>query len=305
MTSNVGVKLGSDSLQSQYRSAVVSHAALELTTIVGCPLMCSFCPQDKLRKSYRGESERKLTLESLKVILGNVDRRTRIDFSGMSEPWANEECTSMLRYALQNGFKIAVYTTLYGMTMHDADEVRAICLQYSQQIETFCVHLPDKNRNMKGWRLTPDWVYAYTTLSTMRLPTYREMTMDGRGEIDPALASFVRETPFFVPIDRAGSLSESGSHQEQGLIPKRVRHEVAVKCKSTPYYNRNVVFPNGDVVLCCMDYERKHVLGNLLVEHMDEILHGEVLAVIKKVNHQPAYSDRSICKRCSNARAIS
>ena len=30
---------------------------MELTTMVGCPLMCSFCPQENLRDSY-GDKEK-------------------------------------------------------------------------------------------------------------------------------------------------------------------------------------------------------------------------------------------------------
>jgi radical SAM protein with 4Fe4S-binding SPASM domain len=286
-------------------SESLAHAALELTTLVGCPLMCTFCPQEKLRKNYDGLETRKLTLSALKVMLSRVSRQTRIDFSGMSEPWANEECTSMLRYVLEEGFRVAIYTTLYGMSAHDAEEVRELCIAHSSQVEVFCVHLPDKNKNMRGWRLTAAWMYAYQVLSAMPLGTYREMTMDGHGEVDPVLDGVVRHTSAFVPIDRAGSLGASEYHQEQRLVPRRARHQSPINCKSTPYYNRNVVFPNGDVVLCCMDYERKHILGNLLTESMDEILFGSSLAAIREINERPGYSDSSICKRCSNARAIS
>jgi hypothetical protein len=30
--------------------------------------------------------------------------------------------------------------------------------------------------------------------------------------------------------------------------------------------------PNGDVVLCCMDYDQEHILGNLFTQTYDEII---------------------------------
>lgn len=37
-----------------------------------------------------------------------------------------------------------------------------------------------------------------------------------------------------------------------------------LKCTScTDDLNHNVLMPNGDVLLCCMDYDQKHVIGEL------------------------------------------
>ncbi len=60
------------------------------------------------------------------------------------------------------------------------------------------------------------------------------------------------------PISRAGNLF------------KRVRKSEIVKC-STSNYDNNVMMPNGDVYICCMDYSLKHKLGNLLDTHFDKL----------------------------------
>ena len=41
-------------------------------------------------------------------------------------------------------------------------------------------------------------------------------------------------------------------------------HAQPVTCSYTPFYDQNVVLPNGDVLLCCMDYAMKHRIGNLI-----------------------------------------
>ncbi|WP_352959622.1 SPASM domain-containing protein [Mesorhizobium sp. M0778] len=35
---------------------------------------------------------------------------------------------------------------------------------------------------------------------------------------------------------------------------------------------RNVLLPNGDVTLCSKDFERRHVLGNLLRDEYEDLL---------------------------------
>ena len=42
----------------------------------------------------------------------------------MAEPWANPEATSMLAYTLEQGFNVAIYTTLYGIEVEEAERVR-------------------------------------------------------------------------------------------------------------------------------------------------------------------------------------
>ncbi|MER9007171.1 SPASM domain-containing protein [Mesorhizobium sp. M0862] len=39
---------------------------------------------------------------------------------------------------------------------------------------------------------------------------------------------------------------------------------------------RNVLLPNGDVTLCCTDFERRHVLGNLLRDEYADLFEGPV-----------------------------
>ena len=104
---------------------------MELTTMIGCPLMCTFCPQDNLRTNY-GTDTKYMKQVDLTKMLVKLPKDTRIDFSGMSEPWANPECTSMLEEVLYMGFDIAIYTTLYGMK--DPERVKKVLEDHPNQV---------------------------------------------------------------------------------------------------------------------------------------------------------------------------
>src|SRR5689334_6748880 len=124
---------------------------LEITTMAGCPLSCSFCPQDKLKSAY-GKGNKYLALEQFKAVLRKIPPHVQIDFSGMSEPWANPEATEMLGHALLRGHSVAVYTTLYGMTPDDAGRSIDLLNTHREQVRVFCLHLPDRAGNMRGWK---------------------------------------------------------------------------------------------------------------------------------------------------------
>ena len=268
--------------------------------MIGCPLMCTFCPQDNLRDNY-GKGIKYMQPVDLVKVLVKLPKNTRNDFSGMSEPWANPECTQMLEMVLYMGFKVAIYTTLYGMT--DPERVRKVLESHPEQVEVIMLHLPDANGNMKGWKNNEEWQRAAAVISHTNVPCgVGAMTMDKNGVVHPDLQPMVGQLAGWVGHTRADSLDpEQVAGQALSVTP---RNDFALTCRSTPFYDRNVLLPNGDVVLCCMDYNLKHVIGNLLTQTYDEMMQGKPLQDLIKMNEADGFDKCSICKSCENVRKI-
>jgi hypothetical protein len=273
---------------------------MELTTMIGCPLKCTFCPQDNLRKEY-GNSKKYLQPGDLVAVLSKLPKDTRIDFSGMSEPWANPHCTEMLETVLYMGFNIAIYSTLYGMT--DPERVRKVLEDHPSQVDVIMLHLPDANGNMKGWKNSEEWLNAAAVMSHTNVPCgVGAMTMDSSGLVHPELQSLIGKLPGWKGHTRADSLNtEQVAGQVLSLTPI---NSFPLTCRSTPFYDRNVLLPNGDVVLCCMDYNLKHIIGNLLTQTYEEIFKGKPLLDLIEINEDPKFSKCSICKSCENVTQI-
>ena len=96
--------------------------ALEITTMIGCPLMCTFCPQDKLLKSYK-DPVRVLSFDTFATAIGKIPQHFEIVFAGYNEAWSNKNCTDMVEHALKENRKISIFTTLQGMTDNDCDTI--------------------------------------------------------------------------------------------------------------------------------------------------------------------------------------
>jgi hypothetical protein len=273
---------------------------MELTTMIGCPLMCTFCPQDNLRTQY-GTATKYMSQTDLTAMLVKLPKDTRIDFSGMSEPWANPECTSMLEEVLYMGYTVAIYTTLYGMT--DPERVKKVLEDHPNQVEVVMLHLPDANGNMKGWKNSEEWMKALQVMSTLNIPCgVGAMTMDRSGVVHPDLQPIVGRLSGWVGHTRADSLDVE---QIKGQVISITPHnDFSLTCRSTPFYDRNVLLPDGSVVLCCMDYDLKHIIGNLLTQTYEEIMQGKPLQDLIALNEAPEFSKCSICKSCENVRKV-
>lgn len=281
---------------------------LEITTMLGCPLMCTFCPQPRLKRKYeknndlREKESKYMTLENFRLILSKTPKHVRIDFSGMAEPWANPDCTEMLRIALESGYTVAVFSTLYGMSEQDADLVVELLRKYREQIAAVCLHLPDANGNMPGWKHSKNWENVFIKLKGLKeenvLNVFDIMTMDGSGAVHEDLDHLNLKILPWHGHTRAGSLDESNVGQ-QNIYTRTPHNATPVSCASTPFYDHNVVFPNGDVVLCCMDYDMKHVIGNLLRQDYYDLFTGAEMNRLRQINMAPGYSECSICKSCN------
>lgn len=268
---------------------------LEVTTMVGCPLRCTFCPQDQLRAAY-GKSTKYLAVEDFARVLAKLPPYVRIDFSGMSEPWANPRATDMLRLALEAGFNVSVYTTLYGM--RDEDAVIALLTEYAGQVEALVLHLPDRNGNMRGFKPSGGYNERLAKFLALKdvLRFVNVMTMDAGGGAHDSL-DLAALAPW-CGNRRAGTLDQDEVDGQP--VEETPAHDVPLSCSFTPFYDHNVMLPNGDVVLCCMDYSVKHRIGNLITGDYWSLFTSPGMNDLRLANMHYG-TNKSICRKCTRA----
>jgi hypothetical protein len=247
-----------------------------------------------------------MSLATFQTIIDKVPSRVRIDFSGMAEPWANPNATKMLEMALQQkGRHVRVYTTLYGISVEDSLFITQTLLpRHADQIDVICLHLPDDNMNMRGYKDSREYRQVLKNFLAMaeNVPQlgqkFQKMTMDKTGKLHKSLQDLLPAFGDWSGHSRAGSLSEE--QQEKSGAKPPAHNDFSLACAITPFYDHNVVLPNGDFVLCCMDFSLKHVLGNLLRSDYWDLFLSQELSRIRVENQKTEFSKRSICKECEN-----
>ena len=292
-------------------------ANIEITTYIGCPLVCNYCPQDTLLSKYKGDNytgKKIMSLDLFESMLSKIPKEVQILFSGYVEPWTNPACTDMFIHTLEEGYRVSVFTTLQGMAEDDADWIIDTIRNRYDQMNIMCIHLPDKDMFMRGWKNTPVYFNVldkffqfYNEKGGISYPKLQAMTMDRHGEPHPSIVErygLKQLSGGFTGWNRAGSLNTEKNKVDEGVMVAGVKNTFKNGCGATPstYYNHQVLLPNGDVQICCMDYGLKNKLGNLNeLEKWEDIFNTPEYKRIEELSNMAEYTDELICKSCDQA----
>jgi hypothetical protein len=241
---------------------LISHPMLEITTLGKCPINCScYCPQEIYIKQY-GNPDDKLSFPNFVKYLSKVPKHVVITFSGFSEPFLNKDAVKMVHYTHEEGYNIAIFSTLVGLTPEDIESFAGI------PFELFAIHLPDPYK------------FAHIPLSA----TYKETLISAITTIPRTEFKIMND--FFV--------SNKREQMTRGkYLPKW--YPVACEKLNGP---QPVLLPNGLVALCCMDFGLTSIIGDFNKEDWFDIIKGEKLNNIRKINRS-FFNENSLCKRCT------
>ena len=247
---------------------------LEITTHIGCPIDCTDCPQALLRSRYSGKKD--LDFEDFKRAIDKVPTGTRIDFSGMCEPFANKRCADMILYAADKGYPLALYTTLQGATMDDWERLKDV------RYEVVTIHLPDAE-GRSHFVITEEYL---AVLKLWECDNY-----SCHGWVDERVFGYLKPRNLITFMhDRAGNV-ECRPH-------RNIDTEKPLTCMTSgKAMDHNVLLPDGTVIMCCMDYGMTGVFGNLFKQSYMDVIASPAACEMRGTLER----GESICRHCTNA----
>lgn len=204
--------------------------SLDISTMIGCRNMCPYCPQSVIVDRYKCE-KKIMTVEDIKLILKNVDKSIILVFSGFAENFYNPNFLDILIYSYNEGYKISLWTTLKGVNDYKIKK-----LANSGIVFQYC-----------GFHK-----YSGNGFNELEFNNTLKNFKKKINIIQSQIYNYTRKTEIY-----------SRASNNFIKIPYK---DKPIKCD---FYGRdfmndyNLVLPNGDVILCCMDYNMKHIIGNL------------------------------------------
>jgi len=232
-----------------------------------------------------------MSLDLFKSCIDKLPDDVTVDFTGFYEPFLNPQCTDMILYAAAKGLPVRLSTTVMGLEPEQIDRFKHIAFV------KFAVHLPDTK---KLTRIVVDKRYMaalsrLTESAISNIGYHVHEGLDGpeavHEEVDALLVARNIEPENRWINTRAGNIELDGKRS-----PERLVGELAI----CPRLYHNVLLPSGDVALCCMDWDLKHMIGNLLEQSYESLFEGPEFKTV-----MCGYVDDSIdilCRGCEVAR---
>ena len=264
-----------------------------ITTKVGCPIKCKYCPQDVLIKNYlkRDNPVMELSFEAFVGFLSKIPRNVIISFTGFVEPFANPNCLDMILYALEQGYIIRVFSTLYNVSIDDYCKFKD-----NKNLKTLDVHLPDSQGNTRfpiteAYKKTLKYVVdnppKYARLWTSCLGI-NSRTHDDIRNIISVHGNPINSVHGLVYDNR---LTHGGAKLRCNRDCSRI---------DNPKAGVGMILPNGDVVACTQDWELQNVIGNINdVSSWDELMQSDLRNKFRDELENPDIDN--ICTYCELA----
>jgi len=240
-----------------------------------------------------------------KKLLINIPKKLDICFTGFSEPFHNKDVVQMMTYASRKGYSIHLYTTFRDADIKNIRRLKRI------DIKSCVIHLPD-SAPMMNVKVDEEYLKKLETFDGLNLKNVSYMCI-GRvhPDIKKIIKSDIREAPIYL---RAGHL-EDDVYQKLQCINVEFNKNInrifdktqKVVCSRRSLYKgtdervtlpeATILMPDGSLLLCCMDWEMKYVLGNLYENTYDEIVHGDRMNTIE--DSMMCKNDFDLlCRRC-------
>ncbi|WP_028575561.1 radical SAM/SPASM domain-containing protein [Desulfonatronovibrio hydrogenovorans] len=262
-----------DRYSSSSKKVNVTH--LEITTKVGCQNMCPYCPQDLLINSYKKISDvTYLQLSKFKNIVDNLPRNIKINFTGFCEPFLNKSCIDMIEYANSKNREITISTTISGLQMKHIDRLEKI------PFSLFAIHMPSKNDK---FLTSNNYKQKIKKIIDSNISN-KSFHCHGKNILLKEIIEHDNfKIKFIPPISRSGNLQDIKTLGKTG----------PVTCKRN--YSHPVLLPNGDLVICCMDYGLKFIIGNITKNTLNEIYSSDKFIEFLELNQNDT---GSLCHKC-------
>lgn len=231
-----------------------------------------------------------LGLQRFKTCIDKVPTFVDIHFTGYGEPWLNPWCTEMILYAHEQGHKLAVSTTLVGITLDDLQTVSRI------PWKVFWVHLPSAG-HYENIPITDRYLKLLDLLVDMATNEINVSWHWHGGELHPLLTfleAYIHPESYreMDLIDRARNVVKKKKFPDRITLSMTSKGEI--KCGRI---HQNVLLPSGDVRLCCMDYGGRHVIGNLLRDDYKDLQQSDEFKSVRRGLIDENAS--TLCRTCS------
>ncbi|MCP4903308.1 MAG: radical SAM protein [bacterium] len=274
--------------------------SVETTSV--CNLKCSMCPHKDMTRNYE-----MMDYEVFCRVIREVeDYNGLIWLHNLGEPLAHPRIMEMIRFVKDRGLRCGLSTNATLLDDERSDQLLSsgldkiiLCmdgitkesyerLRVGARFESVVTNIERFLRLRKERKLTKPQAVVQLIYMKQTEPQVREFHARWRPLADRVLLK--RFSTWADQVESISQLSTEKHRYELAHIKPGVRYPCA-------YLWRNlVVTASGDVIPCCMDYDARMVMGNVMQNTLAEIWRGEKYLRLRRDHIEGRFT--STCESC-------
>ena len=284
------------------RSIPVFPRTIQIQTFTGCNADCIFCPYGE---TYTTQPKGKMPIELFRRIIDEAAEHDvrRISPYLMNEPLMDREMFDKIRYINEKipDCKVVVTTNGHFLTPPVTDKILAM----GEGIHKLYVSFQgiDKESYEKTMRGNMDFDRTMTNVNQF-IETQR-----ARGLASPKLWITMVDTAVIDARKAVAYWKGRGVASKYTTLENRGGNikdaETFSRTRSMSYYStctrlfkQAYIMFNGDLVLCCVDYSREQVLGNIVGSSVYDVWNGPVAKEIRRRYLGHEFDKLPLCGNC-------
>ncbi len=287
---------------------------IEITTTVGCAMMCSYCPQTQYKTQGKSLPVT-MDFEIFKKAIVNVPKDYTIHWTGYSEALHHKDFSKMADYLKVMGYQQHLGTTMFGR------QKSIEYLSYSKVFKSINFHLPD-DENLMKLKVDDNYIKGLEKAIRFQSSFLNKKNLDVmvigndfhknvRKLIDQLLHEKVLDNS---QIDiRKHLVSRAGQVEKMESFKMNERNSKNNKNNDKLYYcswgrlGQGVMLPDASLAMCCCDYSLEYISGSLINENLENIyMHKKLFYKKNYENEEKNFfkGNFSPCSRCEFYKSI-
>lgn len=287
-------------LRSENGAWLIASGELTVENTTYCGADCIMCPRHEFRFEWSHMPEKLFQdVMDQAVALGI----TSLDLCGFGDPFMDPGYEAKLRYVRSNYPEVKIYTATTGHLLTEKrlpwvcelfDTIKISNYGFSQEsykaVHKGVLDYQKVWENLNRLVEAPREGRPYVIMSFLIFPENKHEVEAWRAYWEPR----ADEVMVWQPHNYGGAQSI-----ENLSFRTRSRELAEVRSCGRPVKGNPFVRVNGDVSVCCFDFNNNLVVGNLNDQSLFEVLNGNKLAAVKKVHEIKEFRGSGlICENC-------
>lgn len=254
-----------------------------------CNLSCVMCPYPDMTRE-----KEQMSMDLFRKIVDDaaVNNFKTLSLSLYNEPYLDSLFFERIKYAKKKGFYVLVATNGSSLTEERIEKT----LESGLDCVTFSIDSLDKE---KYENIRVNAKFEKTINNVKRLIEYRNQKKSSL----PLITMSAIEQGDDPSLDHMSEILEGLDLYAVSKLDNRRGGESNYRRLGLRYpcwwiWHQLVVYSNGKIALCCMDYDDNFQLGNLNHQTIEEVWNSEKFSKLRKLHLDGKFDEIAMCKGC-------